>query len=593
MWSVLLTFMSEYLQALSESLDTAVSQLSALSDQADTSASDAVVTAAEQNILASLLITLPTAGCSIATLTSFPGYWKLADKLAKYGAKAEIQSAILRHEYLGFYQLAFHWLEGLVDKAMEGISDKRRDQWYHHLARDVCANLKANKHQQITYDPANYSPTLMSVPDISSVQVSVQGKIYTEPEVLAEVFEHLMVILAGWLGFPKDKLAYPKARFLSITLSYTSHGILYLPATYTAFQALHLHVLPSRFLKVVRRSTFENYVAALKTLPITKAGTDQHNDLRKLESIYAQWYTVPSPLVDKHLGLFLHFIRSLLPLLDLPGPVTSSTGVGWVAQVSGNADFYLPFRQRAPSLYIAQAASPGPYDPRLLCSRGAFFSSLVFRAVTYSAPVVLDDKQVYFPSFEVWKKFYDKAKNEDKKPASYFADMGAYGTSNRHRDPGIVEDLWKASAAWEPFMEDSPTPSAISVYQFLMGLHPKSPRMSPHHKFRNVGPLTAYLLVADYVQAGLIPPLSLSEIAAFVHTLNKGALKGLRLLGLLPLGLQAVSVQDVLHALEKLMECLQSNLGADTCAKIELDWIMIEHALCKYSRLNNVLQPAR
>ena len=105
-------------------------------------------------------------------------------------------------------------------------------------------------------------------------------------------------------------------------------------------------------------------------------------------------------------------------------------------------------------------------------------------------------------------------------------------------------------------------------------------------KFDNVGPLTAYLLVADYVEAGLVQEPTIEELAQLILELNRGALQGLRALGLLPLGKHhKVAPCDVLLAVRKVWAYLEENLSAEVKEETKLSPILLEHALCKYSRL--------
>ncbi|KAJ7261538.1 hypothetical protein C8J57DRAFT_1634584 [Mycena rebaudengoi] len=55
------------------------------------------------------------------------------------------------------------------------------------------------------------------------------------------------------------------------------------------------------------------------------------------------------------------------------------------------------------------------------------------------------------------------------------------------------------------------------------------------NRFFQLGPLGAYLLTADYSYAGFISPPTLAELAKIICDLDKGAVAGLELLGLIPM----------------------------------------------------------
>ena len=170
---------------------------------------------------------------------------------------------------------------------------------------------------------------------------------------------------------------------------------------------------------------------------------------------------------------------------------------------------------------------------------------------------------------------------EEGKESQYFVNYKAYGTPQGKRSTDLVSSLWTASEVWEETLEelmDSGKCNFIKFWKFMKG--------DTGTKFSNVGPLTAYLLVADYVEAGLVQEPTLDELAQLILELNRGALQGLRALGLLPLGKHhKVTPSDVLLAVKKIWAYLEETLSGEVKEKIQLSPILLEHALCKYSRL--------
>ncbi|EKM51259.1 uncharacterized protein PHACADRAFT_32253 [Phanerochaete carnosa HHB-10118-sp] len=113
--------------------------------------------------------------------------------------------------------------------------------------------------------------------------------------------------------------------------------------------------------------------------------------------------------------------------------------------------------------------------------------------------------------------------------------MTTYGTANKHRNTNIVPDLWNASDSWESkvgnFRQGNKF-SPVQFFKFLLGCN------KPHHvvKFKNIGPLTAYLLTADYIQASLVHMPNINEMAEIAHSINRGAISILQALVLLSRG---------------------------------------------------------
>ena len=78
---------------------------------------------------------------------------------------------------------------------------------------------------------------------------------------------------------------------------------------------------------------------------------------------------------------------------------------------------------------------------------------------------------------------------------------------------------------------------------------------------------------------------SVEQMAHIIHSVNKGAVSGLRMLGLLPRGVQAVTGHDVSVATSQLWKYLESSLSDDLKEKMPWNVITLEHSLCKFSRL--------
>ena len=278
--------------------------------------------------------------------------------------------------------------------------------------------------------------------------------------------------------------------------------------------------------------------------------------------------------------LFHRFLKQISVLIT--ATLESNIHRQLLHEISQDLDFKLPFRIHAPSLHVALNADPGPFSQDHIRTRSGFFSALLFRALTFSAPIVLEDEQVFFQDYDDWLAFYKQATDQDEKPVTYFVRNRAYGTPNKHRNPSITESLWFASEVWEEWLDSNEEDGSIcpvELFTFLMGQSPCKA------KFRNVGPLTAYLLTADYICAGLATMPSVEQMAHIIHSVNKGAVSGLRMLGLLPRGVQAVTGHDVSVATSQLWKYLESSLSDDLKEKMPWNVITLEHSLCKFSRL--------
>lgn len=112
----------------------------------------------------------------------------------------------------------------------------------------------------------------------------------------------------------------------------------------------------------------------------------------------------------------------------------------------------------------------------------------------------------------------------------------------------------------------------------------KSPR------FYGIGGLIATLICGDLVLAGLISMPSPEEMGELVKELKMGALAGLQKLGLTS---DISSKDDVRNAFSELSRHLESHLSPIERETMGYSVLMVEHALCKYSRLRGKRQKAK
>ena len=75
------------------------------------------------------------------------------------------------------------------------------------------------------------------------------------------------------------------------------------------------------------------------------------------------------------------------------------------------------------------------------------------------------------------------------------------------------------------------------------------------------------------------------EMGGIVHLLNKGAVEGLQDVGLLPPGRLSFAEDDVAAAFVTLYDFVFTSFDSQELDKMTYDPIMLEHALCKFKRL--------
>ncbi|KAF8584295.1 hypothetical protein K439DRAFT_1346475 [Ramaria rubella] len=97
------------------------------------------------------------------------------------------------------------------------------------------------------------------------------------------------------------------------------------------------------------------------------------------------------------------FVLLLLPILRHLQPNHEDSPLFKLVKTDG--DFYLPFREQAPSRsHVLQEG--GPFETAYMNMRGGLFSGLIFWGVTFSAPALLDDHHNRFDVLGDWTEYH-------------------------------------------------------------------------------------------------------------------------------------------------------------------------------------------
>ncbi|RPD70624.1 hypothetical protein L226DRAFT_574518 [Lentinus tigrinus ALCF2SS1-7] len=196
----------------------------------------------------------------------------------------------------------------------------------------------------------------------------------------------------------------------------------------------------------------------------------------------------------------------MLPLADIPLPAHLTP---LQALVMSRPDHYLPWRELAPSRRHVTAPG-GPFHPDMVDKPGAFPSMLIFRALLFESPKILQKAtSCYYADKADWEAF-TASQPEGSKPtateaqAAYF-NICCYGQPCVQRRDGMryIPEYFNYEERWETLLEahnGGPIPFQ-SVLCWLRGQRPPgTPRRrgdQPLGKPPLCGPLTAYLLAAD------------------------------------------------------------------------------------------------
>jgi len=281
---------------------------------------------------------------------------------------------------------------------------------------------------------------------------------------------------------------------------------------------------------------------------------------------------------------------------DAPAHLTKNMEKVW-----SSPDAWLPFRECAPSRR-RMLESDGPFIAESLCTLAGLFSILIWRGITFGCQVVLDHPTRY-ENLAAWEAIA-LAHNNDP---SYLCNINAYTTPNNGRTPDLATDYWTAAQTveedWKKLVSD-PDLSYTKLFNFFIQdkpVVPKPPKggwpkrapgqLLPYAcqpgLFPQIGNLTAHLLAADchYALIGTPPPADV--MGKTIYTLDMGALNGMQKLGLLQDGPRnAIPQLEVVEAFKNLYAFLDAELSQDHKKHMGFDLIMVEHLICKYSKLH-------
>ncbi|KAJ2922527.1 hypothetical protein H1R20_g14570, partial [Candolleomyces eurysporus] len=291
-------------------------------------------------------------------------------------------------------------------------------------------------------------------------------------------------------------------------------------------------------------------------------------------------------------SLFAHMWRLSLQYIEDPDANPSDAFSNLLRE---DADFYLPIREAAPTR-IRACGSDGPYHPTTIVTLPGIFSAIVLRAFTYRSKFFWDRRMV----FHSWEDLDQEIMSVmDDHPelslkSGYFTNFRSYGVPVMQRTIDKAKQSWLSlqERGWNDYCANNPKKSFLSTLRYFR------PQRHESKIFPYLGALGGFALTCDLAYAGVCQRPTVDEMAECIVELDKGALSGLRLLGLVEVdaeetasrGRKVEAVKEALHSLagqlkKTLRETEQSAVGL--MVGDNADWILLEHSLCKFSQALN------
>ncbi|KAJ7780603.1 hypothetical protein DFH07DRAFT_729133 [Mycena maculata] len=348
-------------------------------------------------------------------------------------------------------------------------------------------------------------------------------------------------IIARWLQFPTTGQSRPRGWFVDSIVHACGPNILFLDSVWFAFRNLSTEVFGDPSTKITTPAAYRPLAAALAAYPLEPL-------------IYPGYESLRQPTLFQ-------------------------------AAVHGRRDFLLPFRECAPSR--ARSRLPGNcFDPVHARTLGGLFSGLLFRGVFFATPFGLQ-ATTYFPNPDAWNVECAKYPSQ---PVDFFCNIRAYSSAKCNRGVHLVPCFWEvinspSCANWEKNTCKGAY-DFTECYKFLTASNPT--------RFREIGGLIGFLLTADFAYAGAVSLPTVDTVGKIIRDINKGGVKGLARLGLIPQpeaakkGFKKSDVTVVKGGFSRLYRFLDVKLSDASKKRMVFDAIMVENGLCKLTRWDSL-----
>jgi hypothetical protein len=267
------------------------------------------------------------------------------------------------------------------------------------------------------------------------------------------------------------------------------------------------------------------------------------------------------------LSRFFSFLRAAFAIaVEGSTPLTLTQ-----ERIAKDRDRYLPFRQLGPSKRTVLEDPQGPFSSARLRTREGFFDALVFRLITQASPILLQERRVCFGSPSILE---ETTKGKSKRD---YCNPSATGQHNRLSNIPYIPTYWERTADWSDLVTHGIT--LESLLAWLIG------KEGGKKRFFGMGKLVGWLLASDYAYAGLVGVPDALEVGRIIFEINAGGRGGLALLGF-----DVYTPDACAKSLSNVWAAVRTDFTTAEIHEMGLDLITLEHALCKFKRLQRVIE---
>lgn len=500
--------------------------------------------------------------------------------------------------------LAWYWLDVSIPDACNSIMDNQANipmewQWLVKLVLDVqeAYCLKYSQHQ---FCSSSYGITIPSLTTTFQF-INTNRNVREENALRAQVLTTVNEILRSWLCYPSPNQCRIQAWLVHTLVTEFGRPVLYLNSVWKTYTGARRRSIDTQSWLISSFRDIKPLQHAAANHPLSNPNSSESHALQELAALIDGFMADNLEILppteeektttvrvnqmayqldfsnERKVKIFAQFVEDCLSIFLKENQDNAKLK----KEMDKIPDKLMPFREHAPSRQRIRSNN-GPFSVAYARTTEGAYSAAVWRGITFATPFSINNRMV-FTSYNDFKLACRDAGDQEK---SYFCNSAAYGTINPQRRVELADIYWKslANGKWTGFVQDRIVPFLECYHFFTAGRSP------PH--FPQLGPLAGYLLTADfsYCRPKIVESPTLPEMAFLIRSFNKGAIAGLETLGFItPRARRGSNVgkadlKECEMAFGRVYDLLKKIIPARYQETINLDLIMTEHTLCKFSR---------
>ncbi|KAJ3508347.1 hypothetical protein NLJ89_g5806 [Agrocybe chaxingu] len=529
--------------------------------------------------------------CAVGTTLTLPNLWNSISLLTQSSYFSGVDTRLMRSRVMSLALCAHYWVIRIVEAATNNPSS---DSWVVPLVDAVHRHVWDTSRRTKTSIQFPSSEFLPSLPSPVDCIVEFQPMTYDSESNRKATIETTALIIRTWLGFPLGLRSIIQATVLHHLNTRVHPACLLLDTTWQFFldpydclfkgasnaqRNSKKHIL--NVLDVFESNLVGHNMCdpgsplgmAFQYLHVLQDKWNRRNEARREVAPEAGFEganepgegSSSSPRALRGHQFMVEFLDRLAPLVSNNFAVPAGNKDVILGKVVQKLDFFLPFRRRAPTM--ARAMDTIYADNQRLRTGAGLLNILAFRAIFYGSSYAKEGLH-WFDSPTDAQAFYDSYGSTETERQAYFINLNAYGNAQgkTKRDISNLKGYWEKRHLWTQFLTSPAGQSEdpIAFYKFFL-------------QFRNVGRLTALLLVGDLIECSFLSTPTARRWGELVALAKGGSVKGLISLGLVS---PQANNDAVATSFEALHDHITQHFSPENQALVCYNVIMLEHALC-------------